>query len=68
VSRWQRIPFDLVNVVAAGLGGSNGGLDFIDLGDVDYFVRIGSADAEHGGLEYARADLASTGSHPGWRG
>jgi hypothetical protein len=26
---------DLVNVVAPGLGGSQGGLDLIDLGDVD---------------------------------
>ena len=59
---------NLVKVVALGLGGPNGALDLFGLGDLEYFVRTGSANAEHSGLTGARADLASTGSHPGWRG
>jgi hypothetical protein len=46
VTRWQRTAFVLVHVVAARFTCANGRLDLIDLGDVDYGVRV-FADAEH---------------------
>jgi hypothetical protein len=40
VTRWQRIALNLVNVVAAGIRRFRGGLNLIDLGDVDNGVRV----------------------------
>src|SRR5262245_59996909 len=34
VTRWQRIALDLINMVASGIGVSNGGLDLSGLGHV----------------------------------
>jgi hypothetical protein len=40
-----------MDMPSARLGGSNSGLDLIDLGEVHDLVRTGSADSEHGRLE-----------------
>ena len=62
----ERITFNLVDVVAAGLARSNGGLDLLDLVDVNDLVKP-FADSEHGSLKNARAVPMRRG-RPGLRG